>query len=139
MGFVGKKETDVEQPMLVTDAQVIPTAPLASPQTERFANHPVGSVQQYPTNVVALQQFPRYPIKINSCPECNKSTRTRTVSHPNWATWTAVIITGCLFLPLFWLPLVIDSCKQVDHYCKNCHEKVGDAKPFEGCCVTQRG
>lgn len=38
------------------------------------------------------------------------------------------------FLPLFWLPLVMPSCKDKEHVCANCHHEVGESKANCGSC-----
>eukprot|EP00980_Cylindrotheca_fusiformis_P001084 scaffold305_cov110-Cylindrotheca_fusiformis.AAC.2 len=79
------------------------------------------------------------PVNIPCCPHCNsKNVRTRTISYPNAATWTAVAVGAVVFFPICWIPLVVDKMKKTDHYCQNCGEKLGTVRPLEGVGVKER-
>lgn len=81
----------------------------------------------------------RKPVHLSKCPSCQQANiRTSTRTYPGAATWFGVVATAFCFLPLAWVPLVIDSCKQTDHYCQSCGKKIGTVKPLEGCFVKER-
>ena len=74
----------------------------------------------------------RKPVQLAFCPNCSKEdVRTRTRTYPSFVTWTLAFVTGVVFFPVFWVPLVVDGAKQTDHYCQNCGVKVGRVKPFQ--------
>jgi len=76
------------------------------------------------------------PVEI-TCPHCHRQMRTRTEEVIGMGTIIAMMIICFFFWPLFWLPLVMPDCKQMDHYCPLCGAKVGE-KPSsccdDGCC-----
>jgi hypothetical protein len=81
----------------------------------------------------------RFPMMLESCPHCNRESRTRVTTAPNWRTWTAAGGLFFVFWPLCWLPLVVDSCKTTEHFCVTCGSKVARLEAFEDCCVETRG
>ena len=82
----------------------------------------------------------RNPMMISICPHCQiESTSTRTKTYPNFITWISVGGFFLAFWPLCWIPLVVDSMKQTDHYCVSCGALVGRVKPYQDCCITTRG
>lgn len=80
----------------------------------------------------------RRPVHLNMCPKCQKACRTSTRTYPSAVTWLGVVISACVFFPLCWVPLVVDSMKQTDHYCQNCGKKIGTIKALEGCFVKEQ-
>jgi hypothetical protein len=71
----------------------------------------------------------RKPVQLTMCPKCDRNqVRTTTRTHPSGVTWALVGVTAIVFWPICWLPLVSDGCKQTDHYCQECGEKVGKIK-----------
>ena len=85
-----------------------------------------------------LMNLGRRPVGLSECPCCHqKNVRTSTKTYPNIGTWFGVVATSLCFFPLFWVPLVVDNCKQTDHYCQSCQKKVGTVKPLEGCFVKE--
>ncbi|CAJ1935174.1 unnamed protein product [Cylindrotheca closterium] len=106
-------------------------------------NHGYSSTvaQQTPThtpNQATGQRPPQYLGKFGSrpfditCPNCHRQGLTRTDVVISTGTIVAIILLLFFFWPLFWLPLVMTDCKQVDHYCPHCRVKVGE-KP-SSCC-----
>ena len=92
-----------------------------------------------PESPSSYLQGARRPVHLSMCPHCHKANiRTSTRTYPSAATWIGVVATGLCFLPIAWVPLVIDSCKQTDHFCQNCGKKIGTVKPLEGCFVKER-
>lgn len=81
------------------------------------------------------ETFGRFPVSMQ-CPYCNANMQTRTRTFPNLKTLIACGITLVVFWPLFWLPLIIDNCKETEHTCTNCEENVGSVDAFSDCCVT---
>mmetsp|Transcript_82457 Transcript_82457/g.229456 ORF Transcript_82457/g.229456 Transcript_82457/m.229456 type:complete len:148 (-) Transcript_82457:1162-1605(-) len=81
----------------------------------------------------------RRPVQLSMCPQCQKShVRTSTRTYPSALTWVGVAVAACVFFPLCWIPLVVDSMKQTDHFCQNCGKKIGTIKALEGCCVKEQ-
>jgi hypothetical protein len=80
----------------------------------------------------------RKPVLLTLCPKCSQhQVRTTTRTYPSVLTWVLVGVTAAVFWPICWLPLVSDSCKQTDHYCQHCGEKVGRIKALENVCVKE--
>ena len=121
-----------DEDILATNNNPPPTAPL--PLSGNTAVAPTAPSQQ------TQKKFEtRFPTILASCPHCHAvNGRTRTRTKPNWLTITAVVLLCILFWPLCWLPLVIDSCKLTEHFCKNCGKKVGEIGAFQDCCVNNR-
>ena len=81
----------------------------------------------------------RRPVELALCPKCHATNvRTRTRTYPTLGTWVGAVGVGICFFPLFWVPLVVDTCKQTDHYCQACNQKLASIKPLEGCCVKEQ-
>jgi hypothetical protein len=80
----------------------------------------------------------RVPMFINQCPNCRQESRTRISTYPTWQTWTASGVMLLVFWPICWVPLVLENCKQTDHYCVLCQTQVGKVDAFQDCCVTER-
>ena len=80
----------------------------------------------------------RVPMFIKQCPNCHQESRTRISTYPTWQTWTASGVMVFVFWPICWVPLVLDNCKQTDHYCVLCQTKVGEVEAFKDCCVTEQ-
>eukprot|EP00531_Pseudo-nitzschia_arenysensis_P016323 CAMPEP_0116139056 /NCGR_PEP_ID=MMETSP0329-20121206/13101_1 /TAXON_ID=697910 /ORGANISM="Pseudo-nitzschia arenysensis, Strain B593" /LENGTH=153 /DNA_ID=CAMNT_0003634059 /DNA_START=255 /DNA_END=719 /DNA_ORIENTATION=+ len=81
----------------------------------------------------------RFPMMMTECPNCQEESRTRVITAPTWKTWAA---GGCLFFvfwPICWMPLVVDSCKETEHFCVKCGAKVAKVEAFQDCCVETRG
>ncbi|XP_058448207.1 lipopolysaccharide-induced tumor necrosis factor-alpha factor homolog [Malaya genurostris] len=83
-------------------------------------------MQGQPTYVhITAPQVGPDPASI-SCPSCQKHVITRLDYETSTKTH---IMAGllCLFIcwPCFWIPYVIDSCKNANHYCPNCGAYIG--------------
>jgi len=81
----------------------------------------------------------RSPMMMAECPNCHRESRTRVTTAPSWKTWAATGCLFCVFWPLCWVPLVVDSCKTTDHFCVTCGSKVAKVGAFQDCCVEHRG
>ncbi|KAL3937641.1 MAG: hypothetical protein SGBAC_007293 [Bacillariaceae sp.] len=93
----------------------------------------------YETDLDITISGSRNPIQIPVCPHCSaEHVRTHTRTKPNAATWAGVGVGAVVFFPLCWVPLVMDGMKKTDHYCQNCHNKIGTVNPFEGFCVKEQ-
>lgn len=80
----------------------------------------------------------RRPMDLEFCPNCSaQHVRTRTKTYPNGVTWACVAVGAIVCFPFCWIPLVIDSTKQTDHYCRSCGQKIGTIHALEGCCVKE--
>jgi hypothetical protein len=62
----------------------------------------------------------------------------RTVSYPSAVTWVCVAVGAVTCFPICWVPLVVDTMKQTDHYCQICNQKLAQIKPLEGCCIKEQ-
>ncbi|KAG7345154.1 LITAF-like zinc ribbon domain containing protein [Nitzschia inconspicua] len=80
----------------------------------------------------------RGPMMMRQCPHCHQESRTRVTTAPAWQTWVASGALCFVFWPIFWVPLVLDNCKDTSHYCVLCGNEVGKVSAFEDCCVTTR-
>lgn len=87
----------------------------------------------------SLLSYSRRPVELKKCPNCHAShVRTSTRTYPSAITWVGVVVSACIFVPLCWIPLVVDPMKQTDHYCQSCGKKVGTIKALDGCFVKER-
>ena len=71
------------------------------------------------------------------CPHCNMTGITQTKTFPNLKTLLAMVLIVVIFWPLFWVPLLVDNCKETEHSCSNCDKTLGSVDSFEDCCVTR--
>mmetsp|Transcript_17384 Transcript_17384/g.32113 ORF Transcript_17384/g.32113 Transcript_17384/m.32113 type:complete len:138 (+) Transcript_17384:372-785(+) len=58
----------------------------------------------------------RVPMMMRQCPRCRQESRTRVTTKPSWQTWLATGALCFVFWPIFWVPLVVDNCKETSHY-----------------------
>jgi len=97
----------------------------------------------------------RHPVWIAECPSCGYSGavnvlryhlgqkvgggfKTKTRTGPTFWTWLAVLALILIFWPLCWAPLVLDRCKQTEHFCPHCNHVIGTIEPFQDCCVQYK-
>ncbi|VDK83283.1 unnamed protein product [Onchocerca ochengi] len=55
------------------------------------------------------------------CPKCQCRIRTKQHHKSGRLTWILVFIILIIFFPLAFVPFLIDSCKDVRHYCPKCN------------------
>lgn len=80
----------------------------------------------------------RSPVVMDACPYCGGvNVPTRTVARPDIWTLGAVVLILIVFWPLFWVPLVLNMCKTVVHYCSSCGAQVGRVPAFQDFCVQE--
>ncbi|XP_058818606.1 lipopolysaccharide-induced tumor necrosis factor-alpha factor homolog [Topomyia yanbarensis] len=110
-----------------TQQQSYPYPP-PPPPYDANANMIPPNLQGQPTYVHTIVTAPQVgpdPASI-SCPSCQKHVITRLDYETSTKTH---IMAGllCLFIcwPCFWIPYVIDSCKNANHYCPNCGAYIG--------------
>uniref|UniRef100_A0A914DYP4 LITAF domain-containing protein n=1 Tax=Acrobeloides nanus TaxID=290746 RepID=A0A914DYP4_9BILA len=65
-----------------------------------------------------------------TCPHCHQQVVTRVKYNPGLLTW--LLVGGCIVFG-FWLgccliPLCIDDCQDVEHFCPNCKSYLGQYK-----------
>lgn len=90
--------------------------------------YPQVAVTMQPTPMVVPQlMFGPEPMQV-TCGNCQKVVMTTTVTENGACAWIAALIV-CLFCcPCFWIPLVMDSCKDVNHTCPACGSLLGRFK-----------
>jgi hypothetical protein len=114
------------------EAHPAPSAPVASRVVSVKTTH-IPAPQQPQPHTSSCQ---RVPCTVAHCPNCGVgNARTYVRTYPNCKTWLAAFLLLLVFWPLCWVPLVWDAMKQTDHFCSNCHGKVGEAQPFQDFCV----
>ncbi|XP_052866181.1 lipopolysaccharide-induced tumor necrosis factor-alpha factor homolog [Anopheles cruzii] len=88
----------------------------------------ISSPQQASTTYVQVVSRPQVGPDPSSmiCPSCAKHVITRLDYETSTKTHIAAGLL-CLFIcwPCFWIPYVIDSCKNANHYCPNCGAYIG--------------
>mmetsp|Transcript_32043 Transcript_32043/g.49003 ORF Transcript_32043/g.49003 Transcript_32043/m.49003 type:complete len:93 (+) Transcript_32043:295-573(+) len=80
----------------------------------------------------------RRPVQLDSCPHCKQVSRTRIKTYPSFITWALCLALIFVFWPICWIPLVVDSAKQTDHFCVLCQAKIGGVRPLQDCCEKER-
>lgn len=58
------------------------------------------------------------------CQFCQQTGPTRVYEKIGTCTIVAIVVLLVCFWPLFWLPLVMPSCKDKEHICSHCQRKV---------------
>ncbi|KAK6113159.1 LITAF-like zinc ribbon domain family protein [Brugia pahangi] len=64
------------------------------------------------------------------CPRCQCRIRTKQSHKSGRLTWLLVFIILILFFPIAFVPFLIDSCKDVCHYCPKCNMLLSVKKRF---------
>uniref|UniRef100_A0A0R3RKB7 LITAF domain-containing protein n=1 Tax=Elaeophora elaphi TaxID=1147741 RepID=A0A0R3RKB7_9BILA len=64
------------------------------------------------------------------CPKCQCRIRTKQSHKSGRLTWLLVFIILILFFPIAFVPFLIDSCKDVRHYCPKCNMLLSVKKRF---------
>ncbi|KAJ1659250.1 hypothetical protein IWQ61_001653 [Dispira simplex] len=59
------------------------------------------------------------------CPYCGINIVTEIDHKVGVVAGVGALLIGFVFLPLFWVPLVMKSCKDTIHTCPNCHRFLG--------------
>ncbi|XP_071036304.1 lipopolysaccharide-induced tumor necrosis factor-alpha factor homolog [Parasteatoda tepidariorum] len=77
--------------------------------------------------VMPVTPFGPDPMQI-TCGNCHKAVVTTTVATNGACAWIAAIMVCICCCPLFWVPLCIDSCKDVQHQCPSCGAYLGAYK-----------
>ncbi|XP_032834577.1 lipopolysaccharide-induced tumor necrosis factor-alpha factor homolog [Petromyzon marinus] len=96
--------------------------------TTVYMTQPSATVVQLPpvsTTTTGLVVVQHQPTSFNpvttTCPSCRQMVQTETSTQPGLLTW--LIMGGLCLVGLWlcvWIPLVVDSCKDVEHRCANC-------------------
>uniref|UniRef100_A0A6G1SMU6 Lipopolysaccharide-induced tumor necrosis factor-alpha factor n=1 Tax=Aceria tosichella TaxID=561515 RepID=A0A6G1SMU6_9ACAR len=78
------------------------------------------------SNTVQSIQFGPYPMRY-TCPHCNAHVMTETHSTPGLLTY---ILSGALcilagYLLCCLLPCCVRECKDIEHRCPNCQQRLG--------------
>jgi hypothetical protein len=122
------EEEDIEEP-----AALVATPPPTAPRQEQQPS----SSSSAPDPSACLTS--RHPMQMRECPNCHQGSRTRIETFPTCQSWLLAGILLVVFWPVFWIPLVVDTCKQTNHHCVSCGAKVGQVDAFYDCCVKRRG
>ncbi|CAK68912.1 unnamed protein product (macronuclear) [Paramecium tetraurelia] len=79
------------------------------------------------TNVPFDAQGSVIPIQMQ-CKYCRKIGTTIMQHRAGPQTWIVSFLLFIFFLPLFFLPFLLENCKDKVHYCPNCGQCVGKKK-----------
>mmetsp|Transcript_394 Transcript_394/g.598 ORF Transcript_394/g.598 Transcript_394/m.598 type:complete len:160 (+) Transcript_394:109-588(+) len=136
-------DDDVTSPSLSTTSTEPPPPPARNPAAAASTTITTTSTTSTTTTrtgttTSGVSMLGRTPLFMDTCPKCGaRNIRTSIKTYPSALTWILVGIAFMLFWPLCWIPLVLDSMKQTDHYCQSCNEKVGTVKALADCCVKE--
>lgn len=118
--------TAVQQPYpLAPTASVQQPYPMAS-NTVVQQSYPMAAntVVQQPPVIMATFAFGPDPMQV-TCGNCHMTVTTTTTWQNGGCACLAVFIVCILCWPCFWLPLVMNSCKDVIHTCPSCGSMLG--------------
>ncbi|GFT23825.1 lipopolysaccharide-induced tumor necrosis factor-alpha factor-like protein [Nephila pilipes] len=90
---------------------------------------PIG-IETYPTHSVIITPPPLLgpqPMRV-TCGNCQRSVLTTTVRENGACAYIATLFVCLLCCPCFWIPLCLDSCKDVQHACPGCGARLGTYK-----------
>uniref|UniRef100_A0A7S1Y9N8 LITAF domain-containing protein n=1 Tax=Grammatophora oceanica TaxID=210454 RepID=A0A7S1Y9N8_9STRA len=138
----GQPLTQSYQNVPMVQAEAVPADEYVEETPSTKKNDAVNSATIAPPHPGRVEYFPhryfhRIPARMETCPVCNVPSVTRVRTYPDFLTWILCIVLFVLFWPIFWIPLVCDSCKMTKHYCSQCNALVGEVRPFERCCETE--
>ncbi|KFM80310.1 Lipopolysaccharide-induced tumor necrosis factor-alpha factor-like protein, partial [Stegodyphus mimosarum] len=77
--------------------------------------------------VAPLPPFGDTPVQV-TCGNCRQTVMTTTIAENGACAWLAAAIVCFIFCPCAWVPLVMDSCKDVHHTCPACGARLGTYK-----------
>ncbi|XP_023219694.1 lipopolysaccharide-induced tumor necrosis factor-alpha factor homolog [Centruroides sculpturatus] len=80
-----------------------------------------------PSVIVQQPVFRDTPVQ-TLCPNCRNTVVTSTVKESGGCTYLAAFAVCLICCPCFWIPLVIDTCKDTIHTCPNCNSTLGISK-----------
>lgn len=78
----------------------------------------------FPSLVITTPGFGPDPAQI-TCPSCGQVIVTKIDYESSTKTHLMAGLLCLLVWPCFWLPYVIESCKNANHYCTNCSAYLG--------------
>ncbi|XP_076338959.1 lipopolysaccharide-induced tumor necrosis factor-alpha factor homolog [Tachypleus tridentatus] len=85
---------------------------------------------QYGQQTVVVVQQPSFgetPVQ-TTCPNCHNTVVTTVDKKAGLFAYLMALIICLLFCPCFWIPLVMDSCKDTEHTCPSCNAQLGTSK-----------
>lgn len=80
--------------------------------------------RHFPFPVITTPGFGPDPAQI-TCPSCGQVTITKIDHESSTKTHLMAGLLCLLVWPCFWLPYVMESCKNANHYCTNCSAYLG--------------
>mmetsp|Transcript_50763 Transcript_50763/g.75233 ORF Transcript_50763/g.75233 Transcript_50763/m.75233 type:complete len:136 (+) Transcript_50763:168-575(+) len=130
-------KSDLGSPIIDTPQGNIPIARVVGADvpmqpTQLDAKVQADTATQKPSGAAGTvyENLGRSPCQLK-CPHCHEEMVTNVREKVNAVTVGGVIVCFLIFWPLFWLPLVISSCKSTIHTCTNCHREVGETQPCQ--------
>lgn len=83
-----------------------------------------------PPLIMPTFKFGPDPVEV-ICGNCQKSVVTVTTAENSACAYFTACFLCCteIFMLCFWIPLVMDSCKDVIHTCPSCGGKLGHYTP----------
>lgn len=85
-------------------------------------------VTAQPTTVINPPlMFGESPMQV-TCGNCHQTVVTTTTAENGACAYIAALVVFILCCPCFWIPLVIDTCKDVNHTCPACGAILGQYK-----------
>ncbi|KAJ1959118.1 hypothetical protein IWQ62_004740 [Dispira parvispora] len=121
---------DIPPPSYEPPTEASPSSSMPVPPTPATADEKSYGKAVQPQQPLLQPEFAGYstlrhgPIQM-VCPYCGVNVVTEIHHKVGVVAGVGALLTGFVFLPLFWVPLVMKSCKDTVHACPNCHRFLG--------------
>ncbi|CAL1277588.1 unnamed protein product [Larinioides sclopetarius] len=90
---------------------------------------PINVIDYQPHSVVITPpvMLSNQPMRV-TCGNCQRAVMTTTTRENGACAYISTLFICFLCCPCFWIPLCLDSCKDVHHSCPGCGARLGTYK-----------